>query len=99
MWTKRSRWPRATRDLDYIIEQPCRTYEECLQVRRHFERPMKLDECVTDMHMAQRVVADRAAEYVCIKISKQGGLSKSRRMRDFLVDNRIPVRQRRYLGR
>ncbi len=82
---------RATRDFDYIVEQPCRTYEECLQVRRHFDRPMKLDECVTDMNMAQRVVADRSAEYVCIKISKQGGLSKSRRMRDFLIDNRIPV--------
>jgi L-alanine-DL-glutamate epimerase-like enolase superfamily enzyme len=82
---------RATRDLDYIVEQPCRTYEECLQVRRHFDRPMKLDECVTDMAMAQRVVADRAAEYVCIKISKQGGLSKARRMRDFLIDNRVPV--------
>ena len=26
-----------------------------------------------------------------MKISKQGGLSKSRKLRDFLVDNRIPV--------
>jgi L-alanine-DL-glutamate epimerase-like enolase superfamily enzyme len=82
---------RATRELDYIMEQPCQTYEECLQVRRHLDRPLKLDECITDMAMAQRVVADRSAEYVCLKISKQGGLSKARRMRDFLIDNRIPV--------
>ena len=82
---------RATRDLDYIMEQPCHSYEECLQVRRRVDRPMKLDECVTDMRMAQRVVNDRSAEYVCLKISKQGGLSKARRMRDFLIDNRIPV--------
>lgn len=82
---------RATRDLDYIMEQPCQTYEECLQVRRIIDRPMKLDECITDMAMAQRVVADRSAEYVCLKVSKQGGLSKARRMRDFLLDNRVPV--------
>lgn len=82
---------RATRDLDYVMEQPCQTYEECLQVRRMLDRPLKLDECVTDMKVAQRIVADRSAEYVCLKISKQGGLTKARRIRDFLLDNRIAV--------
>ena len=37
---------RATKDLDYILEQPCHTYEECQQVRRTTDLPMKLDECV-----------------------------------------------------
>lgn len=82
---------RATRDLDYILEQPCRTYEECQQVRRVAEQPMKLDECVTGIHMAQRIVADRGAEICCLKISNLGGLSKARRVRDYLVENRIPV--------
>ena len=82
---------RATKDLDYIFEQPCRTYEECLQVRQRIDLPMKLDECVTGLHAAQRIVADRAADLVCLKISNLGGLSKARRVRDFLVDNRIPV--------
>lgn len=82
---------RATRDLDFILEQPCRTYEECQQVRRVAEQPMKLDECVTGIHMAQRIVADRGAEICCLKISNLGGLSKARRVRDFLVENRIPV--------
>ena len=82
---------RATRDLDYIMEQPCHFYEECLQVRRRIDLPMKLDECITDIHMAQRVVADRAAEVICLKISNLGGLSKARRVRDYLIDNRIPV--------
>ncbi len=82
---------RATRDLDYIMEQPCQTYEECLQVRRRTDLPMKLDECITGMRMAHRVVEDRSAEIVCLKISKQGGLSKARRMRDYLIDHRIPV--------
>ncbi|MES0826141.1 mandelate racemase/muconate lactonizing enzyme family protein [Ruegeria sp. SCP11] len=82
---------RATGDLDFILEQPCRTYEECQQVRRVAEQPMKLDECVTGIHMAQRIVADRGAEICCLKISNLGGISKARRVRDYLVDNRIPV--------
>ncbi len=82
---------RATRDLDFILEQPCRTYEECQQVRRVAEQPMKLDECVTGIHMAQRIVADCGAEICCLKISNLGGLSKARRVRDYLVENRIPV--------
>ena len=82
---------RETRGLDYVMEQPCQTYEECLQVRRRIDLPMKLDECVTGLDMAQRIVADRAAEIVCLKISNLGGLSKARRVRDFFVDNRMPV--------
>jgi L-alanine-DL-glutamate epimerase-like enolase superfamily enzyme len=82
---------RATRDLDFILEQPCRTYEECQQVRRVAEQPMKLDECVTGMAAAQRIVADRGAEICCLKLSNLGGISKARRVRDFLIDNRIPV--------
>ncbi|TCL10151.1 L-alanine-DL-glutamate epimerase-like enolase superfamily enzyme [Shimia isoporae] len=82
---------RATCDLDYILEQPCRTYEECQQVRRVATQPMKLDECLTGMHVAQRIVADRGAEVCCLKLSNLGGLTKARRVRDYLVENRIPV--------
>ncbi|MEX0284979.1 MAG: mandelate racemase/muconate lactonizing enzyme family protein [Paracoccaceae bacterium] len=82
---------RATRDLDYILEQPCRTYQECQQVRMRTDLPMKLDECLTGMEVAQRIVADKGADLVCLKISNLGGLSKARRVRDYLVENRIPV--------
>lgn len=82
---------RETRDLDYILEQPCRTYAECQQVRRVADQPMKLDECVTGMAAAQQIVADRGAEICCLKLSNLGGLSKARRVRDFLVENRMPV--------
>jgi len=82
---------RATAGLDYILEQPCKTYEECQQVRRVAQQPMKLDECITGMAPAQRVVADHGAEICCLKLSNLGGLSKARRVRDFLIENRIPV--------
>ena len=82
---------RATRDLDFILEQPCQTYEECQQVRRSTDLPMKLDECLTGILVAQTIVADRGADICCLKISNLGGLSKARRVRDYLIDNRIPV--------
>ncbi|MEM6308161.1 MAG: mandelate racemase/muconate lactonizing enzyme family protein, partial [Pseudomonadota bacterium] len=50
---------RACKDLDFILEQPCKTYDECQQVRRTTDLPMKLDECITDIHMARRIVNDR----------------------------------------
>lgn len=82
---------RATRDLDFFLEQPCKTYEECQQVRRRIDHPMKLDECITGMRAAHRVVEDHGAEVCCLKVSNLGGLSKARRVRDYLVENRIPV--------
>ncbi|MEM1298157.1 MAG: mandelate racemase/muconate lactonizing enzyme family protein [Pseudomonadota bacterium] len=82
---------RACRDLDFFMEQPCRTYEECQQVRARTDIPMKLDECVTGIHAAQRIVADRGAEVCCLKISNLGGLTKARRVRDYLIDNGIAV--------
>ena len=82
---------RAVRDLDVMIEQPCQTYEECLHVRAHTDLPMKLDECVTDIRVAQRIVRDKAAEVVCLKISNLGGLSRARLVRDFLVSNGLSV--------
>lgn len=82
---------RATRDLDYILEQPCRNYEECQQVRRIAQQPMKLNECVTRMRSAQCIIADHGAEVCCLKISYPAELSKARRVRNFLTDNRIPM--------
>lgn len=81
----------ATADLDFTLEQPCRTYAECQQVRRVAHQPMKLDECVTGIEAAQKIVADHGAEICCLKISNLGGLSKARRVRDYLIGNRIPV--------
>ncbi len=82
---------RATEDPDYYLEQPCLTYEECLQVRQRTSLPMKLDECMTDLASVERAVADQAAEVICLKVSKNGGLTKTRRIRDYLVEHRIPM--------
>jgi L-alanine-DL-glutamate epimerase-like enolase superfamily enzyme len=73
---------RAVRDVDVYIEQPCRTYEECLTIRRHTDHPFVLDENIDSMDVLLRGHADRAMDAVNIKISKFGGLTKARQARD-----------------
>jgi len=73
---------RAVRDVDVYIEQPCLTYEECLTVRRHTDHPFVLDEVIDGMDVLLRGHADRAMDLVNIKISKFGGLTKSKQARD-----------------
>lgn len=75
----------AVRAVDVYIEQPCMHYEECLTVRRHTNRPFVLDEVIDDVHMVLRGYADRAMDVINLKISKVGGLTKARQIRDFCV--------------
>ena len=73
---------KAVRDIDVYIEQPCRTYEECLTIRRHCDHPFVLDENIDSL---LRGHADHAMDVVNIKISKFGGLTKARQARDLCV--------------
>src|SRR5262245_23083673 len=76
---------RAVRDVDMYIEQPCRTYEECLTLRRHCDHPFVLDENIDSLDVLLRGHADRAMDVVNIKISKFGGLTKARQARDLCM--------------
>jgi len=76
---------RAVRDLDVYIEQPCRSYEECLTVRGHCDHPFVLDESVDSLEMLLRGHADHAMDVVNIKISKLGGLTRARQVRDLCI--------------
>ena len=73
---------RAERDVDVYIEQPCLTYEECLSVRRQTNHPFVLDEVIDSVEMLLRSLTDHAMDVLNIKISKFGGLTKARQIRD-----------------
>lgn len=87
-------WPFAdavriaagVRNLPVIIEQPCRTIEECIDFRKRCWNPIKLDESVETMQDLLRLWNAGAMDYCTIKVSRVGGLSKARRMRDLCVD-------------
>jgi len=86
-WTQHEamRVVRAVKDVDVYIEQPCLSYEECLSVRRHTDHPFVLDENVDSLDMLLRARADLAMDVVNLKISKIGGLTKTRQVRDLCV--------------
>lgn len=86
-WTQHEamRVARAVRDLDVYIEQPCLTYEECLAVRRHTNNPFVLDENIDSLEMLLRAKSDLAMDVVNLKISKLGGLTKTKQARDLCV--------------
>jgi L-alanine-DL-glutamate epimerase-like enolase superfamily enzyme len=92
-WTRAeaARVVAATSDLDVYFEQPCPTYEESVSIRRRTARPFVLDEVITDPAMLIRGVAEDAMDLINLKISKVGGLTKARLMRDIAVASGIPM--------
>jgi len=83
---------RLMNDLPRLyLEQPCPTMEECLEVRRHTTLPMVYDEVVHDVPTLLRAVRDGGAGAFNLKVSKVGGLTKARLMRDLAQDLGVQV--------
>ena len=92
-WTQHEaiRVVRAVKDLDVYIEQPCITYEECLAVRRHTDHPFVLDENIDGLDVLLRARSDLAMDVVNLKISKLGGLTRTKQVRDLCVSMGIAM--------
>lgn len=80
-----TRVARAVADYDIMLEQPCETIDQCAEVRRSTGLPMKLDENAHDMESLLKGYQMGCMDAVAIKLSKFGGLSKSRQARDLCV--------------
>ena len=92
-WTQHEamRVVRAVQDIDVYIEQPCLTYGECLAVRRNTSHPFVLDENIDSLEMLLQGKADLAMDVVNLKISKLGGLTKTKQARDLCVSMGIAM--------
>ena len=92
-WTQHEamRVVRGVSDLDVYVEQPCLTYEECLAVRRNTSHPFVLDENIDGLDMLLRARSDLAMDVVNLKISKLGGLTKTKQIRDLCVSMGIAM--------
>jgi L-alanine-DL-glutamate epimerase-like enolase superfamily enzyme len=86
-WTQHQalRVADAVRAIDVYIEQPCASYPECLVVRRHTNRPFVLDEVIDSLATVVEGVRDQAMDVINLKISKVGGLTRARQIRDLCV--------------
>jgi L-alanine-DL-glutamate epimerase-like enolase superfamily enzyme len=74
------------RDVDVYIEQPCKTYEECLTIRRRTDLPFILDENIVDINMLMKAHRDGAIDAINLKISKVGGLTKAKQVSERSAD-------------
>jgi cis-L-3-hydroxyproline dehydratase len=85
----------AARALDGLervfLEQPCPTLEECVAVRERTTLPMVLDESIVDVQSLLRAWGANALEAFNLKISKVGGLSRARLMRDLAEELGLSV--------
>ena len=73
------------------FEQPCPTMEECIEVRKHTTLPMVYDEVVHDVPTLLRAVREGGAGAFNLKVSKVGGLTKAKLMRDLAQDLGVQV--------
>lgn len=80
-----TRTGRAVAHLDVMLEQPCKTLEDCAAVRQATGLPMKLDEAAHDLASLTRARELGCLDAVALKLSKFGGLSAMRRARDLTV--------------
>lgn len=77
---------RALKGFDLYIESPCKTYEETLAVRHQTDLPMMLDEIFQDINVLLRAYKDNAADVINLKISKVGGLTKAKLIKELCVE-------------
>ena len=81
----------AVADLDVYIEQPCQSYRHCLDIRRRTALPFVLDESIDSVQALLQAHADGAMDVINLKISKVGGISKARLIRDLCVELQVPM--------
>ena len=83
---------RMMEDLPRLyFEQPCPTMEECIEVRKRTTLPMVYDEVVHDVPTMLRAVREGGAGAFNLKVSKVGGLTKAKLMRDLAQDLGVQV--------
>lgn len=85
------RFLRATRDLEYTLEQPCRTYAECASVRAVCDRPLVLDESIVTLDDLLRAHRDGVADGITIKLQRVGGITRAVLIRDVAVELGVDV--------
>ncbi len=92
-WTRHEavRVVDAISELDVYVEQPCMTYSECLSIRQRTSKPFVLDETIDGVESLVRALGDDAMDVINLKISKVGGFTKAKLMRDLCVESGIPM--------
>ena len=68
-----TRTGRAVAHLDIMLEQPCKSLDDCAAVQRATGLPMKIDESAFDQASLLRAYELGCLDAVALKLSKFGG--------------------------
>lgn len=81
----------GVKDVNVYIEQPCETLEENWSVRQRCPLPFIIDENIDSLGVVTRIVSEKMADCINLKISKVGGITKARQIRDYCVAHGIAM--------
>ena len=83
---------KAAKKGGIMIEEPCATYEENLEVARASACPVVLDQCMNTPAMYVRAIAAQTFAGVGVKPTNLGGLSVARTVRDLCIAADLPMK-------
>jgi len=91
-WTGRDAmlFSNACADIPLCLEQPCNSLDEIAAVRRHLCHPVYLDESAEDLASVLRALTWNACDGLALKLTRAGGLSAMRTIRDVCAARGIP---------
>ncbi len=81
----------AISNKNVYIEQPCASYDECFAIRNKTSLPFILDEVIDNSNMLIKAISENAMDIINLKITKVGGLTKARNIRDICIEAGIPM--------
>jgi len=83
---------KALDDIDVLLEEPCRTFEENLEVARRSGHGVVLDQCLSSPMMYVRALGAGVFAGAGIKPSNLGGLTPARTVRDLCIAAGLPMK-------
>lgn len=81
----------ACADITMSLEQPCATEAELEHVKAHSNHPMIVDENTTDIGTIARMISSGLADGFGLKLTRLGGLTVMRAVRDLCMATRTPM--------
>lgn len=92
-WTARDalEFSVACRDIPLALEQPCNTLEEHRQLVGRVPHPVFIDESAVDVATVITAITDGLAQGFGMKLSRVGGLTRLRAVRDICEAKGVPL--------
>lgn len=81
----------ACERVQFIMEQPCNTYDETLSLSGKVRHPIYLDENTESLSVVLRAIGDRLADGFGFKVTRLGGISVMQTVRDVCREMNKPM--------